>query len=146
MDTVGTTAGGTNPPGRPNYNPGGIFAKDPVTGDLRTFTTLINGTGIVVAPRDANGNILANSMSGGGNLGRNTFRGPSFQNWNFSLMKKVLITENWQIQFRSDFINLWNHNNFKNPDAKMASPSFGANTDTLVTDAREILFSAKIRF
>ena len=69
--------------------------KDPVTGDLRTFTIPIDGTGIVVAPRGPDGLPLANSMPGGGNLGRNTLRGPSFQNWNLSLMKTMAIKENW---------------------------------------------------
>jgi Carboxypeptidase regulatory-like domain/TonB dependent receptor len=143
-DTVGTTAGfpgnPANPPGRPNFNPGGIFITDPVTHDLRTFTIPLNGTGIVTAP------LLANSMAGGGNLGRNTFRGPSFQQWNASLMKRITIKENLQIQLRSDFINIWNHNNFPNPEARMSSPTFGRNTAKLISDAREMLFSAKLKF
>jgi hypothetical protein len=146
VDSVGTTAGGTNPPGRPNFNPGGIITKDRDTDDLRTFTIPINGTGIVTAPLGANGLPLANSMAGGGNLGRNTFRGPSFHNWNASLMKRITLKENWQVQLRSDFTNLWNHNNFQNPEARMSSPSFGANTATPLTDARLILFSAKLKF
>ena len=143
LDTVGTTAGlplPGNPPGRPNFNPGGIFIKDPVTDNLRTFTIPLNGTGIVTAP------LFANSMAGGGNLGRNTFRGPSFQQWNASLMKRIAIKESLQIQLRSDFINIWNHNNFPNPEARMSNPNFGRNTAKLISDAREILFSAKIKF
>ena len=62
VDTVGTLSAGF--PGRPNYNPNGIMTKDPVTGDLRTFTIPTNGTGVVVAPLGPNG-ILANSMPGG---------------------------------------------------------------------------------
>jgi Carboxypeptidase regulatory-like domain len=140
VDTVGTTAGGTNPPGRPNFNPGGTFYKDPISGDLRTFTIPLDGTGIVTAP------LLANSMAGGGKLGRNTFRGPSFQQWNASLMKRIALKENLQIQLRSDFINIWNHNNFANPEARMSSPTFGRNTAKLISDAREMLFSAKVKF
>lgn len=142
-DTVGTFASAF--PGRPNYNRFGILLKDPVSEDLRTFTIPTNGTGIVTAPLGPNG-ILANSMPGGGNLGRNTFRGPSFQNWNISLMKKIAIHEDLQLQIRSDFANLWNHNNFQNPVPVMSSPTFGQNTATLITDARQILLSAKLMF
>lgn len=142
-DTVGTLAAAF--PGRPNYNPGGMLSKDPDTDDLRTFRIPLDGTGIVVAPMGPNG-ILANSMPGGGNLGRNTFRGSSFQNWNFSLLKNISIKENWRVQLRADFINLWNHNNFQNPVATMSSTTFGANTANLLTDTRQILASAKIRF
>ena len=144
VDTAGVRDLSTFP-GRPNYNPNGIFAKDPVTGDLRTFSIPTNGTGIVVAPLGPNG-ILANSMPGGGNLGRNTFRGPSFYNWNVTLLKKITINERWRMQLRSDFVNAWNHNNFANPDARMSSPSFGANTATPLTDSRQILLSAKLIF
>jgi hypothetical protein len=90
--------------------------------------------------------ILANSMPGGGNLGRNTFRGPSFQNWNFTLAKKIAIREGLQLQLRSDFVNMWNHNTFRPPEARMVSPAFGANTAAPLTDAREILLSAKLSF
>src|SRR5437879_1304135 len=116
--------------------------KDPTTGDLRTFVIPVNGTGIVTAPIGPNG-ILANSMPGGGNLGRNTFRGPGFQNWNFSLLKRVKMRESIQLEIRSDFTNLWNHRNFPNPVAVMSSTSFGQNTATMLTDSRQILFSAK---
>lgn len=132
---------------RPNYNPNGIFRNDPVTGDLRTFSTPINGTGVVVTQLGPSGLPLANSIPGGGNLGRNTFRGPSLQNWNFSVIKKISINEDWQVQLRSDFFNVWNHNNFANPVANMSSPAFGSNISTgFWTDARLITFSAKIRF
>jgi hypothetical protein len=146
VDSVGTTAGGTNPPGRPNFNPGGIMTKDADTDDFRTFKIPLNGTGIVTAPLGANGLPLANTMPGGGNLGRNTFRGPSFQQWNASLVKRIAIKENVQVQLRSDFINAWNHNNFPNPEGRMGSPTFGQNTAALITDARQILFGAKIKF
>jgi len=145
-DTAGVLGLATFP-ARPNSNPGGIITKDPVTGDFRTFSTPINGTGVVVTPLAANGSPLANSMPGGGNLGRNTFRGPSLQNWNFSVMKKINLMEDWQLQLRSDFFNVWNHNNFANPVANMSSPAFGNNTSTgFWTDARLITFSAKVRF
>jgi hypothetical protein len=85
-------------------------------------------------------------MSGGGNLGRNTFRGPGFQNWNFSMMKKITIKEETQLQIRADFSNLWNHTNFTNPVATMSSTTFGQNTATPLTDDRIILLSAKLKF
>lgn len=113
---------------RPNYNAGGTFTRDPVEDNLRTFVIPLNGTGIVVTPLTASGIPLANSMLGGGNLGRNTFRGPSFSNWNFNLSKRINLTERWRIQLRSDWVNLLNHRNFGNPVATMNSPAFGTNT------------------
>ena len=50
-----------------------------------------------------------------GNLGRNIFRGPSQQNWDFSLLKNFKLTERQSLRFTTDFFNLWNHANFANP-------------------------------
>ncbi len=146
VDTTGTALG--NPPGRPNYNPGGILTEDPDTHDLRTFAIPLNATGIVTVPSYAvnPGSIIPNTMSGGGNLGRNTFRGPSFQNWNLSLMKRFSIGDSCELQLRGDFNNVWNHNNFQSPDARMSSPTFGLNTATPLTDSREVLLSLKLQF
>jgi hypothetical protein len=50
-----------------------------------------------------------------GNLGRNTFRGPYQQNWDFSLQKNFQLTERFGLRFTTDFFNIWNHANFANP-------------------------------
>lgn len=50
-----------------------------------------------------------------GNLGRNTFRGPHQQNWDFSLIKNFKLTERQSLRFTTDFFNVWNHANFGNP-------------------------------
>jgi hypothetical protein len=141
VDTGGT---GTAAPHRPDYNPSGILTLDPVTGNYRTFVTPINGTGIVITNLTAAGAPLANSKPNGGNLGRNTFRGPGFRNWSLSAMKNIDIVERWRVQLRADWINAFNHRNFGNPIATMSSPQFGANT----TDpgGRTMLVSAKILF
>ena len=131
---------------RPNFNFGGLISLDPSTHDLRTFTIPMDGTGIVMVPLGANGQPLANSMSGGGNLGRNTFRGPGFNAWNFSVGKTFSITESVTFQLRSDFINVWNHNNFRNPETRINSTSFGQQTLQLISDNRSVLLSGRIRF
>jgi len=50
-----------------------------------------------------------------GNLGRNIYRGPFQQNWDFSLIKNIKITERQSLRFTTDFFNIWNHVNFANP-------------------------------
>jgi hypothetical protein len=50
-----------------------------------------------------------------GNLGRNTFRGPYQQNWDFSVLKNFRLTERFSLRFTTDFFNIWNHANFSNP-------------------------------
>jgi len=53
--------------------------------------------------------------TGFGNLGRNIYRGPFQQNWDFSLIKHFRITERQDLRFAADFFNLWNHPNFGTP-------------------------------
>ncbi len=50
-----------------------------------------------------------------GNLGRNSLRGPSFKEFNFSIFKNTPITERVTLQLRADAFNLLNHPNFANP-------------------------------
>jgi hypothetical protein len=50
-----------------------------------------------------------------GNLGRNTYRGPYQQNWDFSLQKNFALAEHLKLRFGTDFFNIWNHANFANP-------------------------------
>jgi outer membrane receptor protein involved in Fe transport len=141
VDTGGT---GTPAPHRPDYNPNGTLTLDPVTNNWRTFTTPITGGGIFLTNLTTGGTPLANSKPNGGNLGRNTFRGPGFRNWSVAALKTTDITERFRLQLRADWINAFNHRNFGNPIAVMSSPQFGQN----VTDpgGRTMLLSAKILF
>jgi len=146
VDSAGMGNNDTGMASRPNYNSGGVLLLDPSTHDLRTFSIPLNGTGIVTTPLGTNGQPLANSMSGGGSLGRNTFRGPGFASWNFSIGKTFPITDRVAFQFRSDFIDFFNQNNFRNPENRMNSTSFGQNNSQLITDNRSILLSGRLRF
>ncbi len=70
-----------------------------------------------------------------GNLGRNTFRGPHQQNWDFSLIKNFKLTERQSMRFTTDFFNIWNHANFANPaSTDVENPSgFGRIVSTVGT-------------
>lgn len=129
---------------RPDYNPGGSYVRDPVTGDWRSFTVPRDNSGLFVSPRRADGSPLANSMPRGGNLGRNVFRGPMFWNWNLSLMKTVDISERLKVQVRGEWMNLFNHRNFGPPVSDMNSLDFGRNLSA--PPGRVIQLIAKLRF
>lgn len=95
---------------------------------MRSFETPINGSGVFVTPLGRDGRPLANSMPFGGNLGKNTFRGPGLSVWNLNLARTFPINERPRLEFRADAENLFNHRNFGPPVANMSSSSFGANT------------------
>jgi hypothetical protein len=103
-------------------------------------------------PNQTDPTIFPNSnfcTTGFGNLGRNTFRGPGQQNWDFSLIKNFKITERQSLRFTTDFFNIWNHANFSNPaltdvEAIGGGP-FGKITSTVGTP-RLIQFSLRYAF
>jgi hypothetical protein len=84
--------------------------------------------------------------TGFGNLGRNTFRGPGQQNWDFSLIKNFKLTERQSLRFTTDFFNIWNHANFANPAfTDVEGGSFGKITSAVGTP-RLIQFSLRYAF
>lgn len=87
------------------------------------------------------------SVTGFGTLGRNIYRGPFQQNWDFSLIKNIRVTERQSVRFTTDFFNIWNHANFANPaSTDVESPgNFGVITSTKGTP-RLIQFSLRYAF
>jgi hypothetical protein len=60
-----------------------------------------------------------------GDLGRDALLGPTFLNTDFSLTKNTKLTERFNLQFRSEFFDIFNHANFGNPVLTATSSSFG---------------------
>lgn len=50
-----------------------------------------------------------------GSLARNTFYGPAFINFDFSVLKNTRIRESMNLQFRAEFFNIFNRSNFRQP-------------------------------
>src|SRR5205823_14708066 len=80
-----------------------------------------------------------------GNLGRNTFRGPSFSNTDFALLKDTKIRETIALQFRAEFFNLFNQHAFDIPGSILGSPDFGVASTTVLPE-RQIQFGLKLVF
>ncbi|MBI4482024.1 MAG: TonB-dependent receptor [Acidobacteria bacterium] len=88
-----------------------------------------------------------------GNLGRNTLVGPGYVSWDFSLNKDFRLTEGTALQFRSEFFNLFNRSNFREPGRAQRTAfsrtairaDFGRITSTVGT-SRQIQFALKLVF
>ena len=119
------------------------------TRNPKLFTT----TGFIINPD-------AFSQPGPGQFGTCApyqFYGPGIQTWDLSLFKQFRFTDRYQLQFRTEFFNAFNHPNFANPSANIGSPgSFGKVNNTLAPilgtdsggpgDPREIQFALKLYF
>jgi hypothetical protein len=79
-----------------------------------------------------------------GNAGRNILDGPSFANFNMSLLKTTKIVEGLDLQLRAEAFNLFNHPNFNLPDNFLGSPTFGRILSA--QSPRHIQFGVKLLF
>jgi hypothetical protein len=80
-----------------------------------------------------------------GTSGRGMFRGPEQWNLDFSVFKDIPIGERFQLQFRTEFFNIFNHANFGDPTTNLDSASFGQIASTSV-NARLVQFALKLDF
>ena len=84
-----------------------------------------------------------------GTLGRNTFRGPAFYDFDFALIKDTPIgsrssgAERVDLQFRSEFFNLFNIVNMGLPTNVLTGSGFGEISKT-AGNSRQIQFSLKL--
>ncbi len=92
------------------------YGSGPTSVDLSSFKvpcTFGNATAIPSSSGDSN--CLAGTRHFG-DMGRNSLRGPSFKEMNFSIFKNTHLTERAILQFRAEFFNIFNHPNFANPN------------------------------
>jgi hypothetical protein len=125
---------------------------DPFAG-ATTDHNLYTTTGFLINP-------AAFSQPGPGQFGTcapRKFHGPGIQMVDLGLFKNFKFTERWNLQFRAEFFNAFNHPNFASPSADISSPgSFGKVSNTLAPilgtdsggpgDPREIQFALKLFF
>ncbi|HEY6118800.1 MAG TPA: TonB-dependent receptor [Pyrinomonadaceae bacterium] len=88
----------------------------------------------------------AAGATGFGTAPRNAFRGPSQQNWDFSVIKNFRLKESHEFRFRMDMFNMWNHPVFGFPTSvNIGTPSTFGQITTTVVPARLIQFGLSYR-
>jgi hypothetical protein len=89
---------------------------------------------------------FSSALGGFGNLGRNTFRGPSQKRFDLSLVKNTKINERMSFEVGFDLFNIFDTVNFANPNNDLQdSVDFGIITNT-IGGPRVGQFRAKFRF
>lgn len=91
-----------------------------------------------------------------GNAPRNFARGPGTWQMDLGMVKRMSITERTQLEFRSEFFNLFNHPQYGLPQATFGVQGFGSiiqtvNTTTPISPVgsgtpREMQFALKVKF
>lgn len=72
-----------------------------------------------------------------GNFPRNELSGPSFRQFDMILAKRIRLGETMNIEFRTEFFNIFNQTNFANPSTTLSNalPSLSYNTGTGIYSA-----------
>jgi len=134
--------------------PGGSIGAGTTSGDIHhRIDGYLNPSNFTTAPfADPTLDCPDNPTQAGcttafGNLGRNIYRGPFQQNWDFSLLKNFRLTERQSLRFTADFFNIFNHPNFASPAINdVENPAaFGKILSTVGTP-RLIQFSLRYAF
>jgi len=83
---------------------------------------------------------------GYGDAGRNDLRGPRSNNFDFSMVKKFVLKESANLEYRAEFFNLFNHPQFANPISDITSPNFGQIISTKPDSQRQIQMVLRLNF
>ena len=135
-----------------SFNPAGQAALGCIPGH-QTLNCWFNQAAFAV-PALAPGQTSAHMF---GNTERAVLRGPDFVNFDFSIYKNFQLGERFELTFRSEFFNIFNHPNFGLPNFGSGGGSSGAGfinvaggaaiTQTQSPDTqREIQFGLKLQF
>lgn len=86
-----------------------------------------------------------------GNLGRNTVNGPGFKDVDFALLKDTRLRENMNLQFRAEFFNILNIDNYGLPNISLFEGGgirnpLGGQITTEAGKPRQIQFALKLVF
>ncbi len=80
-----------------------------------------------------------------GNTGRNVLIGPGLATWDLGADKDFRLTEQFGLQFRSEFFNVLNRANFGLPNSSIGSTAAGTIT-SVITNARQIQFALRLHW
>lgn len=134
-------SGGSAPLARPNLV-GNPFSNVPAGFYFNPFAFArpVVLAGAVIPSSGGTATAAANGTDIG-NVGRNILRGPRQNNTDFSVIKRFRINESKNVEFRTEFFNLFNHVSFANPisDLNAVAASGGSldpNTGAVINPGR----------
>ncbi len=96
-----------------------------------------------------NPNLFTNATVAPGTIGnapRTICCGPGINNWDMSFNKQTHFGERWQMEFRGDIFNVWNHAQFYSVDGDVSNTGSTFGQVQHVHDPRLVQFSLKFRF
>lgn len=120
---------------RPDLTGSAVYTGKKIVGGSATNALYINPAAFVNSPTGTFGS-----------LGRNTFRGPKFLQFDAALVRTFPVHESMDLMLRLEAFNVLNHPNFGIPDLNMTDSTFGAVTSTTNYGARVFQGAIKLSF
>jgi hypothetical protein len=121
-----------NKSGVPQFFASSVVAQNGLNGTYFNVPTVPNAT-------------LGTVQTAPGDLGRNTYTGPGWWNYDMSVSKDTHIAERIKFQFRAEFFNILNHATFATPTSNLGNTSFGYSLST-ASPERQIQFGGRFEF
>lgn len=114
------------------------------------LSTRIRSLSQLLAVTDAQGNLMFVNPSPGspGTMALNSFVAPGSRRVDINIVKRIRISERFQVELRADAISALNQPNFDVPNTDINSIDFGRITNTVANDQgnRIMVISARINF
>lgn len=129
-----------------------------VTGDRDNYFTTTGGQTLASGPKDGSapgetiGPWQRPAVGTFGTAGFNSLRGPSFFDTDLAVAKNIAFSERYSLQFRTDFLNVFNNVNLGNPSGCVDCNASGVQTGAIITtlapnaSQRQIEFSLHFQF
>jgi hypothetical protein len=144
-------------PGQPNFAPGATFKTvNPrstvcaaFTGPLAQQLDPTLPACQAVSGYSFDPNMLTNATVAPGTIGnapRSLCCGPGINNWDMSFSKQTKLGERWQMEFRTDVFNVWNHAQFYTVDGNISNQGGTFGQVLHVRDPRLLQFALKFHF
>ncbi len=144
-------------PGQPNFAPGASFKTvNPRSTVCAAFTgplaQAIDPTAPACQPVSGysfDPNLFTNATVAPGTIGnapRSICCGPGINNWDMSFSKQTSFGERWQMEFRADVFNIWNHAQFYTVDGNISNQGGTFGQVLHVRDPRLLQFALKFHF
>ena len=80
-----------------------------------------------------------------GNASRNSIEQPGINNWDLGVSKNTYVHERFNVQFRWEMFNAWNHTQFGPANLTMTSANVGKITSSLIAP-RRMQFGLRLKF
>ncbi len=142
-------------PGQPNFA-GTFKTVNPRSTVCAAFTgplaQAIDPTALACQPVSGyafDPNLFTNATVAPGTIGnapRSICCGPGINNWDMSFSKQTRFGERWQMEFRADVFNIWNHAQFYTVDGNISNQGGTFGQVLHVRDPRLLQFALKFHF